>query len=536
MLSEKEIGRAAQQLAEYRQNNTLSEILERYATLIDDYRRLKSDYEEEREGRERYKQMARSQERNPFVLVLVDGDGYVFNDDLLAAGSEGGSRAAQLLNDTIKASLRRKGLDSCEILVRVYANLVGLSKTLSKANLCGPEKRSLAPFTASFTRSYGLTDFVDAGELKENADFKLRSMLRLFAENAQCKHIYFAACHDVGYVSELTPYRGNRERITLLTTPGLLFHDEFTKLGLGIEELPGVFRTTTLGSTSIYSRTSSSISKSTTMATASSPTIPLQQAGAPLTNEAQKVCQFFPLGKCKYGKGCKNLHITGRLSNSHMNNQASFPFHAARNSRTEEELMNGFSNSAETGGRLRENSALDPTLAIINPFSQLPKKNEIPEGYVALNKAEQRLDPYIPPPSSDAMYRLKDRTMGRKLCNNKHLTGSCVNENCEYDHDPLHEDLKPALEWLSRSLPCAKRDKCRNAACVQGHICQNTDCKHRGGKSFCRIPYMMHLEDLTFDRYVPATVNRPTPFNNQSSPSVSGGEEEEDASSFGAEL
>ncbi|KAH8743255.1 hypothetical protein F5883DRAFT_722746 [Diaporthe sp. PMI_573] len=92
--------------------------------------------------------------------------------------------------------------------------------------------------------SYGLTDFVDAGEFKENADFKLREMLRLYAENAQCKHIYLAACHDAGYVSQLTAYRGHSDRFTLIRTSGLHFHDEFTKLGLGIEELPGVFRAT----------------------------------------------------------------------------------------------------------------------------------------------------------------------------------------------------------------------------------------------------------------------------------------------------
>ena len=73
-----------------------------------------------------------------------------------------------------------------------------LSKTLSKAGLTGPEKRSLAPFAASFTRSIDLFDFVDAGELEDNAGFKIRATFRQFVENAQCRHIYFAAAHDVG--------------------------------------------------------------------------------------------------------------------------------------------------------------------------------------------------------------------------------------------------------------------------------------------------------------------------------------------------
>lgn len=148
-----------------KQQGTLAEVLEKYGTLIQDYKRLKSDYEEERDARERYKQMARGQERNPFVLVLVDGDGYVFDDDFVSNGAEGGQRAAHLLNDAIITSLRTRGLENCRIMVRVYTNLVGLSKVLSKLKLCGAEKRSLAPFAANFTRSNELFDFVDAGEL-----------------------------------------------------------------------------------------------------------------------------------------------------------------------------------------------------------------------------------------------------------------------------------------------------------------------------------------------------------------------------------
>ena len=59
------------------------------------------------------KPILEDQERNPFVLFLVDGDGYVFNESLVAKRGEGGSIAAQMLNDEIKVSLRRKGLEHC---------------------------------------------------------------------------------------------------------------------------------------------------------------------------------------------------------------------------------------------------------------------------------------------------------------------------------------------------------------------------------------------------------------------------------------
>lgn len=118
MLDDRELSEAGQQLEHFTLENARylkihNEVLDKYRLLVEEYKRLKSDYEEERDSRERYKQMARGQERNPFVLVLVDGDGYIFDDDLIGGGGEGGSRAAQLLNDAVTRSLRGRGLEHC---------------------------------------------------------------------------------------------------------------------------------------------------------------------------------------------------------------------------------------------------------------------------------------------------------------------------------------------------------------------------------------------------------------------------------------
>jgi len=68
---------AAFKVASSSSHETQQELLEKHLGLIEDYRSLKSDYEEEKSSRERYKKMARGQEKNPFVLVLIDGDGYI---------------------------------------------------------------------------------------------------------------------------------------------------------------------------------------------------------------------------------------------------------------------------------------------------------------------------------------------------------------------------------------------------------------------------------------------------------------------------
>ncbi|KAF4471814.1 hypothetical protein FALBO_1276 [Fusarium albosuccineum] len=493
MLPDETIDRAADQLAEYRKNDVLTDILDQYADLIEKYKRLKSDYEEEREGRERYKQLARGQERNPFALVVVDGDGYVFDDQYVGTGEEGGSRAAKHLIDAVKTSLRRKGLESCEVMVRVYANLVGLSKSLCKNGLCGAEKRSLSSFTAGFNRSYGLADFIDAGELKENADFKLKAILRMYADNAQCKHIYFAACHDVGYVSDLTPYRGNRDRFTLIRTPSLRFHREFDKLGMAVEELPGVFRQTPLTYTYSAQAQAKNISASSSATKFGSITNHSTNRGS-VSNDGNTVCTFYTNGKCRYGSGCRYAHIDTKTSSTHTS-QSSTP--------SPPSISNGSRLDRNINSDWRRGSSSSITRPNIDNIDSLPKKDEIEEGYVAVNAADERLDAYLPTPTPESVKRLKAISADKRLCNNKQLFDACENDNCEYDHFPISEDLKPALFCLSRSVPCSKRGGCRKATCPYGHVCQKPDCRHRGGKAYCRFPIKVCLADYTAITYVP---------------------------------
>lgn len=508
MLTDQEIENAVRKLADFRAKSAEEDFLQRYADLLVSYQQLKSDYEEEKVNRERYKQLARTQDRNPFVLVIVDGDGYIFKDDFLRQGADGGTQAAHHLNGVLKQSLREKNLENCDIMIRIYANLANLSRTLSKHGLATPDKRSLAPFVASFNRSYGLVDFVDAGEFKENADFKIRALLDLHAENAQCKHIYFAACHDVGYISELTKFRGDRSKVTLVRSSGLLFHDQFLKLELGIEELPGVFRTSPLNGPVIpQTRVNPNIDlMRTAPPTGSSATNDALYRGIS-SRESQKICQFYQSGKCRYGNDCKNTHIDTR-SPTQGNSAKTLYSHQAGNSNHDIDATSG-------AGRVKPWSSTsfferdDVVTGAMHqrgdaPAHQLPNKTNIPDGHVAVNNSLQRLDAYMPPPNSVSSSRLRELSGNTRFCNSKQLTNYCPNEqNCEYEHRPLPEDLLPALEWLSRSLPCSRRGSCRAPACVQGHICQNMECYHRGGKAKCKFPAVAHAIDFTFAQYLP---------------------------------
>ncbi|KAL2208425.1 hypothetical protein CC79DRAFT_1366635 [Sarocladium strictum] len=464
MFDDLDIERASKELAAYRNDGALSRILTSYDTLLQDFQRLRSDYEEERNARERYKQIAKRQDRKPFVLVLIDGDGYVFHESLIKGGAEGGRRAAQLLDESVKFNLRDKGLEHCDVVVRIYANVAGLSRALSKAGLGGNEARSLAPFVASFNRSFGLYDFVDAGDLKENADFKLRSALRFYADIPSCRHIYFAACHDGGYISELTPHMSDKSRFTLIETSGSIFHDEFRKLHLGVERFQGVFRTTPLDAgpalAQPYSKAAAPVAPSSS--TYEPPTPPYN----PSHKSSPNVCSFFLKGICKHGDKCQFQH--------------------PGSSGAEKTNTNWRERARHTGGSIDD----------------LPAKSEIPENCVVVNAEGYRLDPLLPPGSIEASKQLKSRST--RICNEYHVLGACKNGNmCDYDHTPLGPSLKGGAEALSRSILCSRRGTCRLLDCIKGHTCQLPGCIRRGGKDFCRLPTMAHSQSFLPADFVP---------------------------------
>ncbi|KAH8698469.1 hypothetical protein BGW36DRAFT_339586 [Talaromyces proteolyticus] len=463
MLVDAELQGLDNQLGTYMQTSrqnyaTQEKLLQDFQELIENYRQLKSDYEEEKESREKYKKLARGQERNPFALVLIDGDSYIFKDQHIKGGADGGVTAAQKLSNSIKELLQStlyNDADQCRIMVRVYANLAGLSKTLSRAGLIGHESRSLAPFTASFNRSQDLFDFVDAGDKKDGADFKIREMFRLFADNSQCKHIFFAGCHDVGYLSMLTPYRGKSDRVTLLKAAS--FHQEFENLNLPIRELPSCFRSTPLNDAlnSISLPTKGKLDMKT----------------LPYTPKP-KVCKFYPKGMCKYGSDCVNEHID----------------------KSQRTLLRNFGKSSPSTDSDDTNSIGRFRLTEL-PSVVLPLKRPLAEGLIPINKDGDRLECICEKPSGDAWNTYKKRMSLHKVCNKRHLAGHCDDIDCKFDHSDLEPSSLAVLRFIMKQTPCPRGSACRQADCYAGHVCQKDGC--RGGHE-CRFKPCKHIQYLDF--------------------------------------
>lgn len=109
------------------------------------------------------------QARDAFILVLIDGDGMIFDDRLIQNGEAGGREAAGLLWNAVMDHFQSDtGLPSdVRIVARIYANLKGLGDVCKKSGIFSTSSM-IEDFARGFTGSKHLFDFVDVGVGKAN--------------------------------------------------------------------------------------------------------------------------------------------------------------------------------------------------------------------------------------------------------------------------------------------------------------------------------------------------------------------------------
>ena len=124
----------------------ISDVVARYEELHLKYVEKCDDLNNEVESRRMWQTKASTslkalntlQGSNSFVLVILDGDGAIFQDYLYAMGREGGMQAAHTLHSDITTQLNINYPDSnvadWTIVVHVVLNLQGLS---TKLQSCG---------------------------------------------------------------------------------------------------------------------------------------------------------------------------------------------------------------------------------------------------------------------------------------------------------------------------------------------------------------------------------------------------------------
>ncbi|KAH7135903.1 hypothetical protein B0J11DRAFT_519510 [Dendryphion nanum] len=484
--------------------NDLQTILREYTQLLHDYKNLKKSREQDNR-KSSSPSLGSNDGKKPYVSVLIDGNGYFFNDELVKEKEEGGMRAARMLNSAVEQYLHEASPAAVisRVIVRVYCDLTNISRVLAKSQLTGLEKRSLAAFTAGFTRALPMFDFVDALD-EEGTKFKIREAFKMAAEDNACSRIFYAACCDSAYLSPLVPFSGMRNKITLIQAAG--FNPDFHQFNFEITQFPTVFRWS--------GHTPSKPSKNTPY--------PERNGVTTKSNKSKHHEDFHddPWSNEDSWKKDHSIHdsVSGaRQSNAHpnafrANNEAngdSWGQNASKKSATTSTVckyfQKGFCRFGANCTFAHGQSSTNDEQKYVNNFDRSNISSTLPSstvpGFIPINKDGQRLDAYIRTPTSQEWAVYNNRFHKQKPCNNFYLRRACKTTNCPFDHSNLESEARHTLEYVLKCNPCPKKGECRSADCFYGHICQKDNCT--GQSKGCRMKHPMHTVDPKLLRMVP---------------------------------
>lgn len=116
------------------------------------------------------------QTQHQFALVLIDGDGYLFEDRFLKDGEAGAIAVGNMLCEHVRTQLRNQNpklASDLDVIVRVYVNKKGLANVLVEAGVL-EDIAQLDTFFVKLTQCQPLFDVVDCGSGKERVDEKIR--------------------------------------------------------------------------------------------------------------------------------------------------------------------------------------------------------------------------------------------------------------------------------------------------------------------------------------------------------------------------
>ncbi|CAO2653439.1 Nn.00g028500.m01.CDS01 [Neocucurbitaria sp. VM-36] len=216
------------------------ELLSKLKVTTEELEKVRLDLEVEASARRRLQQQNKellSKTVKPYVLVIIDADGYHF---LRTNEGEGGGKfIADKLVAVVKDHLESigKDLEQCDIVVETYANTEGLGQAMvARGQVRSIEELRL--FWTGFVCRQRMFAHVDVGRGKENADQRIRERVYFHSGIWQCKRVFLACCHDEGYATFLGQFVSTG-KVTLLKNE--VCHPKLEALGLPIVEFPGLF-------------------------------------------------------------------------------------------------------------------------------------------------------------------------------------------------------------------------------------------------------------------------------------------------------
>ncbi|CRG83728.1 hypothetical protein PISL3812_01083 [Talaromyces islandicus] len=440
-------------LLDQSKNDLIEDLLARVSDLEDAYQQSKLDREREirfnrdiqlheMELMNQIQRIRKIMDREPYIIVLLDGYGMIFNDQFLHNGEQGGKDAANQLTTSLNEYVARNlpNVTSPKIVTRVYANVKGLGDACYNAGIV--DKPSVVDdFVRGFNESQPLFDFVDIGQGKDRADDKISETIKLNLYNCHCHQIFLGCSQGDEYARLLEETMADAEligRISLLE--GVPFERELDsmKSSYRVTQFPDIFRASKI---------------------ASSPVAPIK---TPLKTHTAMLSPH---------------PASATLTRTSTNTSTS----------------SATPTSASSWASVTALNPGDVSLQPAKPASPAPSSTLT----VERNRHGQRIDRMeFKSITKEDLYRVKKM----KLCNLHYLLGNCPNTNCYHDHDhKLTKDEKEVLRSVARMTPCHFGMTCDDPKCIYGHRCPQSEVgkKECHWGSNCRFEPSQHGIDLT---------------------------------------
>ncbi|RMD44972.1 hypothetical protein DV735_g50, partial [Chaetothyriales sp. CBS 134920] len=372
------------------------------------------------------------EDRNAFVMVLIDGDGTIFNKELVSKGEAGGKEAASRLvlaaSDLITQRLAH--LQSPKLVLRIYADLVALSGLLVRSQII-ESASTLDDFIRGFNSSEAFFDFVDTGNRPGATADKVSQLLKLNLYDCHCHQVIFAPSHSGEYGAVLQEVLADSQVVSHLTlVESVPFEKE-------LEHLQSQFHSARFDS--IFCKTSPS-------------------ALAAIARPKPAAAVLPVLTRVESNKTTANSSASSTPAPNWATITAAVP-------------------PAPPGLKaLASGSAASSASKTGSKVVTKPGKPRT----ILTNRFGQRIDDTD---STIPNYEIQ-RVKKLKLCNLYYLQGKdmCPSSSCTHRHDyPISNSERRTLREVARMTPCYFRTECENPDCIYGHQCpQNkpneTDC------------------------------------------------------------
>ncbi|GAB7328681.1 hypothetical protein MBLNU13_g00605t1 [Cladosporium sp. NU13] len=403
---------------------------------------------------------------NPFIVLVVDGNNFLFNDAFIRDGEEGGRRAAVVFKDEVTEWVSKSVKPSpsdFKVLIKVYADFEGLAGTFTRGGII----KNLSTFK-EFARGFNfdtLFELIDIGGGDVNN--RILDHFKLFLHDYHCHQVVF------GGVSQLLD--NNVELEDKITRRVALLQRVLTDVNVPFKKVSfaKVFRTSNI-IPSIATVTPRTGTPASTVETAS--------GNLPVSRSRNDSGASSATSAVETASG--NLPTPHSRNDSHASSIASATVPALA------------APAAKSWAKLAQDVATLPQTSTVQRPVDPPSRLH--------NKKGQRIDPPFLL-DWEALKRVKQI----KMCNMHYLhPQGCKfpEEQCNHRHSYKATDAELViLRSVSRETACRNGIGCDDPDCLYGHRCPYppvTEGSMRGlacqlGEK-CRFPREMHgIKDAT---------------------------------------